>query len=526
MILSQLLARLKDYHVEYFGSEDPEFDLQTVRYYVHSNKPSSPYTLYLANTRRLPSPDENLRICIFCYGSRIDFSPYVGTNTGLVYVGEDVSSHELFNDLLEELTEVEQITAGLHILSNALFSGNGLQYLVNQAAVVFENPISVVDLQGKYLAISEWSGPEDPVLKEAENGYISEDGIALIRRMKLDEKMRAKGRAIYFDNPMLGHGTLLDAVYIQGIEVAHVMLQELGRPFDRFDPELLHRFCSMVAIELQKSSYYTRHKGVMYSYALSDLLGNPGVNIAAVKSNLNSLGYILKEDLYIMVIPATSYYSSDLRTDIILHSIQQILPGSLYSVYEDTLVFLFSKNRFEGFSEYERDRLKRFLEANQLSAGISNFFEKLEDASRFYNQAVTAVELGIRLDGRHKLYYYRDYYIFHMLNIYEQSDSELRYLIQPGLMRLLYYDKDHGTNFLETLGALLSFPGQPARVAEALHVHKNTLLYRMKKIREITHCTFDDGEQSMAYYFSYKILDYLGILTNSRDEVYDFRKKN
>ncbi|MBQ7447949.1 MAG: helix-turn-helix domain-containing protein [Eubacterium sp.] len=525
MLLSQLIARLKDYRVEYYGSEDTEFDLQTVRYYVHSNKPSNPYTLYLANTRRLPEPSENIRACIFCYGSRIDFSPYVGTQTGLVYLGEEVSSHELFNDLLEELTEVEQITAGLHILSNALFSGNGLQYLVNQAAVVFENPISVVDLQGKYLAISEWSGAADPIIEEAENGYISEDGMALIRRMKLDEKMRATGRAIYFDNPMLGHGTLLDAVYIQGIEVAHIMLQELGRPFDRFDPELLHRFGSMVAIELQKSSYYTRNKGVMYSYALSDLLGTPGVNIAAVKSNLNSLGYILKEDLYIMVIPATSYYSSDLRTDIILHTIQQILPGSLYSVYEDTLVFLFSKNRYEGFTDYERERLKTFLAVNQLSAGISNFFEKLEDASRFYSQAVTAVELGTRLDGRHGLYYYRDYYIFHMLNIYEQTDSELRYLIQPGLMRLLFYDRDRGTNFLETLGAYLSFPGQPARVAEALHVHKNTLLYRMKKIREITHCSFEDGEQCMAYYISYKIMDYLGELTDSRGEVYEFRKK-
>lgn len=262
----------------------------------------------------------------------------------------------------------------------------------------------------------------------------------------------------------------------------------------------------------------------MYSYALSDLLGTPGVNINAVKSNLNSLGYVLKEDLYIMAIPATSYYSSDLRTDIILHTIQQILPGSLYSVYEDTLVFLFSKKRYEGFTEYERERLTRFLEANNLSAGISNFFEKLEDASRFYHQALTAVELGSRMEERSGLYYYRDYYIFHLLQTYEKNDRELRFLIQPGLIRLLYYDRERGTNFLETLGAYLSYPGQPARVAEALHVHKNTLLYRMKKIREITHCSFEDGEQCMAYYISYKIMDYLGVLTDSRGEVYDFRK--
>ncbi len=513
MQLSQLIERLSDYQVEYFGNLDHDFDLQSVRYLTRTVAKLGKYSLYLSNTNRLPEPDYSMHLCIFCYGERIDFSRYADSAFSLVYLGEQVSSHDLFNELLELLTEIEQITAGLHILSNALFSDKGLQNLVDNAAEIFGNPVYVVDLQGKYLAISEgFAGGNSFLSRELKNGYIGETGLRTIRSANLDEKMRRSGKAYYYKNPEVGTGTLVDAVYIQGIEVGHIMLQETNHPLETFDSELFHRFASLVAMELQKSSFFTRNRGVMYSFALADLLGSRDVNYVAVRNNFEALGYKLKHDLYLMVLPFNYQYTSDLRADIILQTVQGILPGSIYAVYEDSMVFLFSKDEYTGFTDIERSRLREFLSTNRIMAGISNFFTDLQDAPRFYRQALNAVNLGSRLDPGQPLYYYRDYYIFEMLQALELNDPELQFLIQPGLIRLQHYDQEKGSDFLRTLGVFLSYPGQPSRVAEELHVHKNTLLYRMKKIREITHCSFEEGEQCMSYYISFKILDYLGRL--------------
>ena len=46
----------------------------------------------------------------------------------------------------------------MHLLVNALFSGNGLQYLIDTATHIFGNPIYVVDLQNKYLSMPEGTG--------------------------------------------------------------------------------------------------------------------------------------------------------------------------------------------------------------------------------------------------------------------------------------------------------------------------------------------------------------------------------
>ena len=99
-----------------------------------------------------------------------------------------------------------------------------------------------------------------------------------------------------------------------------------------------------------------------------------------------------------------------------------------------------------------------------------------------------------------------------MLELYEKEDSEIRFLIHPGLMKLYFYDQEKNTDFMVTLREYLTHPGQPAKIAENLHIHKNTLLYRMGKIKEITDCDFIEGEDFMNFNLSVRIMRYLGMI--------------
>jgi hypothetical protein len=50
------------------------------------------------------------------------------------------------------------------------------------------------------------------------------------------------------------------------------------------------------------------------------------------------------------------------------------------------------------------------------------------------------------------------------------------------LPTLLRHDEEHGTAYAETLATWLAEQGEPRRVAAALHVHPNTLRYRLKRM--------------------------------------------
>lgn len=467
-----------------FGNQDVNLDLVDVRIITNKQTRYKENILYFSTTDQLPDNSISEKFTIFCYGKPIDFSIYNNASFNITYFGNNISQADLFNITIESMKEVPLISRGMHILMNALFTGKGLQYLVDTASKLFENPIYVIDLQYKYIAISSGIFPNNTFYQEQNKShYISEEGTQYIRKNNIDEKVRKSSLPFYSFNEIAGHGTLTSSIQIDGIEVGHIMIQESEHKFRETDAELLYHFTRLVSIELQKNTVFTDNKGVMYSYFLADLLKNPTSNVTNIKKRLKTLGFNLKDNLYIMVIPANSYKNSKARLEVILQNIKYILVGSLYVIYEDSIVFLIPKDKYQEFTEYELERLNDFLKSNQLKSGISNFFENLEEAPRFYKQALEAIYFGTNLGDSSSIYYYRDYYIYEMFHALEKEGKEIRYLIHPGIFKLYLYDQENNTNFVATLQEYLVSPGQPSLVAKKLFIHKNTLLYRMSKIK-------------------------------------------
>ncbi|MDW5597408.1 helix-turn-helix domain-containing protein [Conexibacter stalactiti] len=63
----------------------------------------------------------------------------------------------------------------------------------------------------------------------------------------------------------------------------------------------------------------------------------------------------------------------------------------------------------------------------------------------------------------------------------------------PPLARLHEHDRVHGTDYVATLAAYLDCFGNGALASERLHVHANTLRYRMRRIAEIAAIDLDDA---------------------------------
>lgn len=194
-----LLTRLeqKGFTPQLYGGPDNSPDLLRLRLLSEGLAHYDPATLYLCKSTQLPSPMLADTFIVFTYGPACDFSAYRSSSFTICHFAGCESPTELFNTTMDLLTEVSDITAGMHLLLNALISGNGLQHLVDSATQLFGNPIYVIDLQNKYLAISaDIVPPNDYLRAENETGYISEESFQAIRRNKLDENPRLRQRLL------------------------------------------------------------------------------------------------------------------------------------------------------------------------------------------------------------------------------------------------------------------------------------------------------------------------------------------
>ena len=88
-------------------------------------------------------------------------------------------------------------------------------------------------------------------------------------------------------------------------------------------------------------------------------------------------------------------------------------------------------------------------------------------------------------------------------------DATLTAEILPPSLRVLLAHDPNGT-LTETLAAYLDHAGNSPRTAEALHIHRTSLYYRLGRIREMTGADLDDGATRLALQLGLAVLPLLG----------------
>ena len=63
---------------------------------------------------------------------------------------------------------------------------------------------------------------------------------------------------------------------------------------------------------------------------------------------------------------------------------------------------------------------------------------------------------------------------------------------------LRLHDEEHGTAYLSTVAAWLDHPGDPRAAARSVHVHPNTLRYRMQRLSDVVDLDLHDPETRLA----------------------------
>jgi purine catabolism regulator len=110
-----------------------------------------------------------------------------------------------------------------------------------------------------------------------------------------------------------------------------------------------------------------------------------------------------------------------------------------------------------------------------------------------YQEARQALNLGRRLHGPGKITRFEDLGVYRLIFAAEGL-KELDEFHEENLGALLAYDRDHGGDLLRTLEAFFAATCSPKEAASILGVHRNTILYRLERIREITGFDLDAAD--------------------------------
>jgi PucR family transcriptional regulator, purine catabolism regulatory protein len=90
-----------------------------------------------------------------------------------------------------------------------------------------------------------------------------------------------------------------------------------------------------------------------------------------------------------------------------------------------------------------------------------------------------------------------------------RTPAEAQSLVDQVLGELLDYDRAHGTRYIDTVRAFVRADGSWLHASAQVHVHKQTLGYRLRKVEELTGRGFARTQHLAEWWFALQALDLL-----------------
>ncbi len=202
------------------------------------------------------------------------------------------------------------------------------------------------------------------------------------------------------------------------------------------------------------------------------------------------------------------------RDDLIRHQIT----GAV-GQYVDVIVALYplenptQAQRIRRMVDEVRTQLASRAPGGLVASGISRPVSGLMALREAYREAKDAVSIANELGDREQTTFYGDLKLFQLLlALKERNLDHLRRFYDETLGPLVEHDERKQGDLIRTLNGFFEANGNLARAAADLDVHRNTLVYRLERIAELTGLNLDDADNRLILHLALKIQRVLATL--------------
>lgn len=210
----------------------------------------------------------------------------------------------------------------------------------------------------------------------------------------------------------------------------------------------------------------------------------------SIHFQLGLLGWTPKEEKWVYA------FTEPERSLAMIHKVEQLSASVQALIYDETLFAFFHGTALER-QRFEH-HLLRMLEQSGCRCGISPGFYDIFMLKEQCRLAQAATE-----HSGAKLVSFGDIALEHGLSLLKQHSGP--WLPHPALAQLKAYDAENHTEFYETFCEYLRWERSYAKTAQVMGLHRNTLLYRIARIQDISELDLDDPDVRLHLLISFAI---------------------
>ncbi|SHI74967.1 PucR family transcriptional regulator [Parasporobacterium paucivorans] len=187
------------------------------------------------------------------------------------------------------------------------------------------------------------------------------------------------------------------------------------------------------------------------------------------------------------VIALSSSNSSFSLTETMISFISSSMENCYVMAYQDKILII---NNLKIIHDEEFFRiLKPWMVKGKFRCGVSFQFTDFKFLRQSFQQTQIALKYGKQ--KVEDVNYCKDYVLHYIVQLLEKENN-MDIITHPALKQLILFDCSNNADLYHTLSNYISNDCNQIKTATDLNLHRNSLIYRIKKIQEITGIDFKD----------------------------------
>lgn len=491
MIFREITARLSNMCQIEIISDSLETEITEVQFIDFRQHEFRSNVLYFCNT--MQDCAELPKQCIF--SASVPVTEITTMPDNLAMVAEDDFGYA-FNTAF-------QIIQGSHkddyydSMMNTLERVKDVDTLIDIASQTFGASLVFIDREFRILSYSTQIPVTDELWKKnIEQGYCDYEFIQAVMSLKSVQMADSTMTPIEVSCPSSPFQKFSSRVYCHDTWIGFLIVIEGYDSYRSEHVEMLRILSGILGYAVMKYAPSYLYMTSDYHRFLYNLI--IGADAASLPDAYTRLTF--PSELIAIYCKATGDGSAFPREGALSEEMTMILPGCHVIAQRDNATIIGSSEMIHKLSTIAG----LFPEKCKVRIGVSLRFTDIGTLRAHFYEAVDAFEIGCLLDPDIHIYTFEDYGIYVMFQTVSENEDLSRYL-HPALPKLASYDTENSTNLELTLHTYLKNSCSTTDTAKALYLHRNSVIYRLRRIEELCDIDLNDTDTRFRLRLSYAL---------------------
>ncbi len=429
-----------------------------------------------------------------------------GDNTVIV-LPSNTNRDELYSACNRFLDIQDEIIENRHRLLDAYIADNSLPAILNHTSRIIKNPVMVLDNSFRLIAYSSERKGTDLVWAESiRNGYCSFEYISQFNKLSEIEEIRKGDSPVMAGCLMSPMRRCIASLYSDKKPVGYLLSIEEESPFNTAKVEMIDLASKLVAREVVRTLEMAGLNPYRSSWnAVVNAIEGVPRSEQILREYLRSEGLHTGSVYYVILFSLDSYILKDGENIPLIGLFRKLFPRSAFSHYKnDVLIIVDEPDGDEALEALLRSNEEEFR-AKGIRIAVSDGFRDFTGFGRYYKQAKHAQEIMERLE-QDKIYCMYDSIRVCDMLLNGTLSEKVPVFLRDKELALYEYDQENGTEYFLTLYSYLRHSRRLEDVSKELNIHKNTVTYRINRVKEMFDLDLANANIRVGLYLAYHVL--------------------